>query len=55
MHSNSAKFELTRPRLFTASAVAVVNAYGILMVTPTFAAIIVVSVIKLGVLTVLIP
>jgi hypothetical protein len=55
MPSNSAKFEITRPRLFTAGAVAVVNAYGILMITPMFSAIILVSVIKLGVLTVLIP
>jgi hypothetical protein len=35
--------------------VAVVNAYGILLATPIFSSIIVVSVIKLGVLTILIP
>jgi hypothetical protein len=55
MPSDSAKFEITRPRLFTAGAVAVVNAYGVLMITPIFSAILAVSVIKLGVLTVLIP
>jgi hypothetical protein len=55
MPSDSAKFEIARPRLFTAGAVAVISAYGILMITPIFSAIIVVSVIKLGILTVLIP
>ena len=55
MPSDLAKIEITRPRLFTASAVAVVNAYGMLMITPIFFAIISVSVVKLGVLTVLIP
>ena len=55
MPSDSAKIEITQPRLFTTGAVAVVNAYGILLITPIFSAIIVVSVIKLGVLTVLIP
>ena len=55
MPSDSAEFEITPPRLFTAVAVAVVNAYGVLMITPIFLAIIAVSVIKLGVLTVLVP
>jgi hypothetical protein len=55
MPSDSAKFEITQPRLFTAGAVVVVSAYGMLMITPIFLAIIAVSVIKLGVLTVLIP
>ena len=55
MPSASAKFEIIRPRRFTAGAVVVVSAYGILMITPVFAAIVAVSVIKLGVLTVLIP
>ena len=55
MPSDSAKFEITRPRRFTAGAVAVVSAYGLLMITPVFSAILAVSVIKLGVLTVLIP
>jgi hypothetical protein len=55
MPSDSAKIEITQSKLFTAGAVVVVNAYGILMITPIFLAIIAVSVIKLGVLTVLIP
>ena len=55
MPSDPAKIEITRPRVFTAGAVAVVNAYGMLMITPIFSAIIAVSVIKLGVFTALIP
>ena len=55
MQSESAKLEITQPRLFTAGAVAVVNAYGMLLATPIFLSIIAVSVIKLGILTVLIP
>jgi hypothetical protein len=55
MPSDSAKCEITRPKLFTAGAVAAVNAYGVLMITPIFSAIIAVSVIKLSVLTVLLP
>ena len=55
MPSDSAKIEITRPRLFTTGAVAVVNAYGMLMIMPIFSAIIAVSVIKLSILTVLIP
>jgi hypothetical protein len=55
MHSDSARIEITQPRLFTAGAVAVVNAYGLALATPIFSSIIAVSVIKLGVLTVLIP
>ena len=55
MRPDSAKIEITRPRLFTARAVAVVNAYGMLLITPIFSSIIAVSVIRLGVLTVLIP
>jgi len=55
MQSESAKVEITQPRLFTAGAVAVVNAYGMLLATPIFLSIIAVSVIKLGILTVLIP
>jgi hypothetical protein len=55
MPSDSAKIEITPPRLFTTSAVVVVNAYGMLLILPIFSAIIAVSVIKLGVLTVVIP
>src|ERR1035437_2559748 len=55
MHSNSATIEIAQPRLFTAGAVAVVSAYGILLAAPFFIAILVVSLIKFGILTVLIP
>ena len=55
MHSNAATIEIAQPRLFTAGAVAVVNAYGILLVVPLFIAILVVSLIKFGFLTILIP
>ena len=55
MHSDSAKIEITEPRLFTIGAVAVVNAYGLALGTPIFLSIIVISVIKFGTLTVLLP
>jgi hypothetical protein len=55
MHSDSAIIEITRPRLFTAGAVAIVNAYGMLLAMPILSSILVVSVIKLGFLTVAIP
>ena len=55
MHSNSATIEIAPPRLFTAGAVVTVSAYGILLAAPFFAAILVVSLIKFGILTVLIP
>ncbi|MGD0262240.1 MAG: hypothetical protein ABSD29_20940 [Verrucomicrobiota bacterium] len=55
MQSNSATIEIAQPRLFTAGAVAVVNAYGILLAAPLVMAILVVSLIKFGILTILIP
>ena len=55
MHSDSARIEITQPRLFTAGAVAVVNAYGLALGAPIFSSIMAVSVIKFGALTVLIP
>jgi hypothetical protein len=55
MPSDSAKIEITPPRRFTTGAVAVVNAYGLCLILPMFCSIILVSVIKLGILTVLIP
>jgi hypothetical protein len=55
MSSDSARIDITPPRLFTGSAVAVVNAYGMVLVLPIFSAIMVVSVIKLSALTALIP
>src|ERR1035437_8847666 len=55
MHSNAVTIEIAQPRLFAAGAVAVVNAYGILLVVPLFIAILVISLIKFGFLTILIP
>lgn len=55
MLADSARIEITRPRLFTTGAVIMVNAYGVLMIMPVFSAMLAVSVIKLGVLTLLIP
>ena len=55
MPSGSQRIEITEPRLFTSRAVAIVNAYGLVMCLPTFSAILVVSVIKLSALTALIP
>jgi len=55
MDSNSATIEIAKPRLFAFGAVLVVNAYGILLVAPLFMSILVVSLIKFGLLTLLIP
>jgi hypothetical protein len=55
MQSNSATIEIAQPRLFTTGAVAVVSAYGLILAVPIFMAILAVSLIKFGVLTVLIP
>jgi hypothetical protein len=55
MHPNSAKIEITQPRLFNASAVAMVNAYGLALVAPIVVSILAVSLIRFGFLTVLIP
>jgi hypothetical protein len=55
MQTNSAQIEITQPRLFTLGAVVSVNAYGVVLVTPILVSILVVSLVKFGVLTVLIP
>src|SRR5512142_1971733 len=55
MHANSPTVKVVQPRLFTLGAVLAVNAYGIALVAPLFMAILVVSLIKFGLLTVLIP
>ena len=55
MQKNSAQIEITEPKLFTAGAVLTVSAYGFVLVTPIFASMLVVSLIKFGLLTVLIP
>ena len=55
MRTNSATIEIAKPRLFSMGAVVMVNAYGILLLAPVFAAILAVSIITFGPLTVLIP
>jgi hypothetical protein len=55
MHTNSATIEITEPKRFTFGAVVAVNAYGLLLVAPLFLSILVVSLIKFGLLTILIP
>ena len=55
MQTNSATIEIAKPRLFTAGAVAIVSAYGILLATPFLLSVLVISVIQFGILTVLIP
>jgi hypothetical protein len=47
--------EIGQPRLFTLGAVLIVSAYGVLLAVPFLASLLAVSVLKLGVLTVLIP
>lgn len=55
MNSNPATIEIAQPKLFTAGAVAVVSAYGLLLAAPLFVSVLVISLIKYGILTVLIP
>jgi hypothetical protein len=55
MDSKAATIEVAQPKLFTAGAVAVVNAYGALLAVPFFISVLVVSVTKFGLLTALIP
>ena len=55
MQSDSATIEIAQPKLFTTGAVVAVSAYGLLLAAPIFISILVVSVIKYGMLTLLIP
>jgi hypothetical protein len=55
MQSESATIEIAQPRLFTSGAVVTVSAYGLLLAAPIFMSILVVSLIKFGILTLLIP
>ncbi len=55
MQSNSATIEIAQPRLFTMGAVAVVNGYGLLLAAPLVISILVVSVTRFGVPTILLP
>jgi hypothetical protein len=55
MPSDLPKIEINRPRLFTNSTVVIVSAFGLVPILPIFLSIVVVSLIKLSVLTLLIP
>ena len=55
MQSNSVKIEITQPRLFTAGAVVVASAYGILLAVPFCISVLVISTVRLGIHTALIP
>ena len=55
MDSKPARIEIVRPRLFTAGAVAVVCAYGVLFALPFLFSLVAVSLLKFGVLTLLLP
>ena len=55
MQSNSAKIEITQPRLFSTSALAVVTAYGVLLAAPFCISVLAISTVKLGIHTALIP
>ncbi len=55
MHPNPPTVEVVSPRLFTLGAVLAVNAYGIALVAPFLMSIVVVSLLKFGPLTVLVP
>jgi hypothetical protein len=53
--TDTAKIEIAQPRAFTLGAVLTVNAYGLFLAVPVFTAVLVVSVLQIGVLTALIP
>ena len=53
--SSTAQIEIGQPKLFTLGAVLMVSAYGIILAVPVVIALLVVSVLKLGILTILIP
>ena len=53
--ANKAQIEITRPRVFTGSAALVIYAYGILLAIPVFASILLVSLVRFGTPTFLIP
>ena len=53
--STTAQIEIRQPRLFTLGAVLIISAYGLVLAVPFIAALLVVSVLKLGILTILIP
>ena len=55
MESSAATIEIAQPKLFTAGAVAAINAYGALLAVPFVISVLVISVTKFSILTALIP
>lgn len=55
MQSKPPIISITEPKVFNTGAVAIVNGYGILMIAPIFGAILLISLMKFSILTVLIP
>ena len=52
---NTPKIEIAQPKLFTMGAVLIVSAYGLLLAVPIFASMLVVSLLKFGIMTLLVP
>lgn len=55
MQASSPTIEIVQPKRFTAAAVMIISAYGVLLLLPLFFAILLVSLLKFGLLTILIP
>jgi hypothetical protein len=55
MEPRAATIEVNRPGLFDAKAVTIINGYGVLLATPVVVAILLVSLMRFSVLTVLLP
>lgn len=55
MATNSATIEIGQPKVFTLGTVLTVNAYGLLLMAPVLVAMLVVSMVPFGILTILIP
>jgi hypothetical protein len=55
MTPTTAQFKVTPPRLLSSGAVLIISAYGLLLVIPVLAAILVVSLLQLSFLTIVLP
>jgi len=52
---NTPAIEIAQPKLFTMGVVLIVSAYGLLLAVPVFASMLIVSLLKIGILTALVP
>lgn len=52
---NTPEIEIAQPKLFKMGAVLIVSAYGLLLAVPIFAAMLIVSLLKIGIMTALVP